>query len=132
VEILAHPAIGGCLFHAGWGSIIESLGFGHPQILMPMVADQNLNAKLLVEKGIGLEVQMNKDGSFDRDAIAKSTRQVMVDTEGEALRLKAAQIQGVFANQDLHENYVNNLIQFMTSYKKKEKDHQTPIEDAKK
>jgi UDP:flavonoid glycosyltransferase YjiC (YdhE family) len=119
VEILAHPAIGGCLFHAGWGSIIESLGFGHPQILMPMVADQNLNAKLLVEKGIGLEVQMNKDGSFDRDAIAKSTRQVMVDTEGEALRLKAAQIQGVFANQDLHENYVNNLIQFMTSYKKK-------------
>jgi len=128
VEILAHPAIGGCLFHAGWGSIIESRGFGHPQILMPMVADQNLNAKLLVEKGIGLEVQMNKDGSFDRDAIAKSTRQVMVDTEGEALRLKAAQIQGVFANQDLHENYVNNLIQFMASYKKKEKDHQKPIE----
>ncbi|KAE8009299.1 hypothetical protein FH972_005746 [Carpinus fangiana] len=41
---------------------------------MSMVADQNVNAKLLVEKGIGLEVQWNPDGSFDRDAIAKSTR----------------------------------------------------------
>ncbi|XP_059447002.1 UDP-glycosyltransferase 91C1-like [Corylus avellana] len=119
VEIMAHPAIGGCLFHAGWGSIIESLGFGHPQILMPMVADQNLNARLLVEKGIGLEVQRNPDGSFDRDAIAKSTRLVIVDREGEALRLKAAQMQGVFANQELHENYINHLIEFMGSYKKK-------------
>jgi UDP:flavonoid glycosyltransferase YjiC (YdhE family) len=100
---LSHPAIGGCLFHSGWGSIIESLGLGHghPQILLPMVLDQNLNAKLLVEKGIGLEVQRNPDGSFDRNAIAKSTRMVMVDREGEALRLKAAQMQGVFANQGL-------------------------------
>ena len=69
-----------------------------------MVLDQNLNAKLLVEKGIGLEIQRNLDGSFDRDTIAKSTRMVMVDREGEALRLKAAQMQGVFANHELHEN----------------------------
>ncbi|KAK9067340.1 hypothetical protein SSX86_014666 [Deinandra increscens subsp. villosa] len=50
MEILAHPSIGGCLFHSGWGSIIESLWFGLPLILMPMVADQGLCAKLLVEK----------------------------------------------------------------------------------
>ena len=77
---------------------------------MPMVADQNLNAKLLVEKGIGLEVQRNPVGSFDRDAIAESTRLVIEGKEGEALRLKAAQMQGIFANQELHENYINNLI----------------------
>ena len=29
LEILAHPAIGDCLCHSGWGSINESIGFGH-------------------------------------------------------------------------------------------------------
>ncbi|GKV02334.1 hypothetical protein SLEP1_g14787 [Rubroshorea leprosula] len=29
LEILAHPAIVGCLFHSGWGAIIESLGLGN-------------------------------------------------------------------------------------------------------
>ena len=38
--ILAHPSIGGCLFHSGWGSIIESPGFGHSLTLTPMMADQ--------------------------------------------------------------------------------------------
>ncbi|XP_011043117.1 PREDICTED: UDP-glycosyltransferase 91A1-like [Populus euphratica] len=28
-EILAHPAIGGCVLHSGWGSIIESLSDRH-------------------------------------------------------------------------------------------------------
>ncbi|GFS34543.1 hypothetical protein Acr_00g0034600 [Actinidia rufa] len=84
VEILAHRAIGGCLFHSGWGSI-ESLGFGLPLILMPMVADQSLNAKLLLEKGVGYEVPRNEDGSFNRDPVAKSVRLVMVEQEGELL-----------------------------------------------
>ncbi|KAJ6349923.1 hypothetical protein OIU78_006170 [Salix suchowensis] len=69
-EILAHPAVGGCLFHSGWGSIIESLSHGHPQILMPMVADQGLNAKLLCEKGIGFHVPSNEDGAYSQDSIA--------------------------------------------------------------
>lgn len=125
LEILAHPAIGGCLFHSGWGTIIESLGFGHPQILMPMVADQGLNAKLLVEKGIGFEVHRNEVGSFDRDAVAKSMRLVMLEHEGEPLRLKAAQMQTIFANQDLHDDYINQFIQYIGIYKKK--DHQISI-----
>lgn len=132
LEILAQPAIGGCLFHShsGWGSINESLGFGHAQILMPMVSDQGLNAKLLVEKGIGLEVQRNKDGSFNRDVVAKSMRLVMVDKEREPLRLKAAQMKTIFGNQNLNENYINNFIHHMGIYQ--QKDHQMPIKDAEK
>ncbi|XP_057975967.1 putative UDP-rhamnose:rhamnosyltransferase 1 [Malania oleifera] len=112
-EILAHPAIGGCLFHSGWGSIIESLCFGHPLILMPMMADQGLNAKLLVENGIGLEVQRNEDGSFDRDEVAKSMRIVMVEQEWASLRLKAAQVQTIFTDQYHHENYINKFVQHL-------------------
>ncbi|KAK9165681.1 hypothetical protein Scep_000872 [Stephania cephalantha] len=82
LEILDHPAIGGCVFHSGWGSIIESLFYGHNLILLPMMADQGLNAKLMVEKGIGLEVERNVDGSFTRTAIARSIRLVMFEQEG--------------------------------------------------
>ncbi|XP_028076041.1 UDP-glycosyltransferase 91D1-like [Camellia sinensis] len=95
-EILAHRAIGGCLFHSGWGSIIESLGFGQPPIIMPMIGDQSLNAKLLMEKGVGYEVPRNEDGSFNQDAVAESIRLVMVEQEGEPLQAKAAQMQNVF------------------------------------
>ncbi|KAA8545665.1 hypothetical protein F0562_020884 [Nyssa sinensis] len=122
LEILAHPAIGGCLFHSGWGSIIESLGFGHPLILMPMVADQGLNAKLLMEKGMGYEVPRNEDGSFSRDMVSKSIRLVMGEQEGEPFRLKAAQMQTVFANHELHDNYINKFIQYLGNFKKAESD----------
>ncbi|KAK6945824.1 hypothetical protein RJ641_013368 [Dillenia turbinata] len=82
------------------GSIIESLGFGHPSILLPMVLDQGLNAKLLVEKGVGLEIQRSEDGSFNRDVVAKFMRTVMVEQEGERLKLKAAQIKASFSDNE--------------------------------
>ncbi|OVA16931.1 UDP-glucuronosyl/UDP-glucosyltransferase [Macleaya cordata] len=110
MEILAHKAIGGCLFHSGWGTIVESLSYGHAQILMPMMADQGLNARLLVEKGSGFEVERNKDGSFSRDAVAESMRMVMTDPDGEQLRLNAAQMREIFSNQDLHEDYINKFV----------------------
>ncbi|KAJ6860161.1 hypothetical protein NC651_036494 [Populus alba x Populus x berolinensis] len=83
-EILAHPAIGGCLLHYGRVSIsiTESLSYGHPQILMPMVASQGLNAKLLFEKGNGFQVQSNEDGTHNQDSIAMSLRFVIADQEG--------------------------------------------------
>ncbi|KAL1557855.1 putative UDP-rhamnose:rhamnosyltransferase 1 [Salvia divinorum] len=52
-EILAHPAIGGCFFHSGWGTCVESLAHGHPLILLPMVSNQGLTAKLLAENQAG-------------------------------------------------------------------------------
>ncbi|KAF8411352.1 hypothetical protein HHK36_003899 [Tetracentron sinense] len=119
-DILAHPAIGGCLFHSGWGSIIESLYYGHPLILLPMMADQGLNARLLVEKGTGFEVERNEDGSFTREAVAKSLRLVMVDQKEESLRLKADQMRTIFANHDLHEDYINRFIQYLDNYKSME------------
>ncbi|XP_042495147.1 UDP-glycosyltransferase 91A1-like [Macadamia integrifolia] len=62
VEILANPAIGGSMFHAGWGSVIENLRYGHRLIVLPLVFDQILNARLLVDKGLGIQVEQNEDG----------------------------------------------------------------------
>nr|XP_023915394.1 UDP-glycosyltransferase 91C1-like [Quercus suber] len=85
---------------------------------------------LLVEKGIGFEIQRNKDGSFNQDVVAKSMRLVMVDKEEEPLRLKAAQMKTIFGNQNLHENYINDFIHYMGIYQ--QKGHQMPIKDAEK
>ncbi|KAK9130033.1 hypothetical protein Sjap_010520 [Stephania japonica] len=120
LEILDHPAIGGCIFHSGWGSIVESLFYGHNLILLPMMADQGLNARLMVDKGIGLEVERSADGSFTRTAIARSIRLVMFKQEGEPLRVKAGQMRSIFANQALHENYTKRFVQFIGCCKRNE------------
>ncbi|KAK7826430.1 udp-glycosyltransferase 91c1 [Quercus suber] len=95
----------------GWAPQLENLA--HPAI-----------------GGIGFEVQRNKDGSFNQDVVAKSMRLVMVDKEGEPLRLKAAQMKTIFGNQNLHENYINDFIHYMGIYQ--QKGHQMPIKDAEK
>ncbi|KAH6813478.1 hypothetical protein C2S51_022496 [Perilla frutescens var. frutescens] len=109
-QILAHPAIGGCLFHSGWGTTIESLSHGHPLLLLPMVSDQGLTAKLLVEKQVGYEVPRNADGSFTRDMLAQSIRRLLLQQDGNKLRLKAAQMQTVFGNHVTQDNYINKFI----------------------
>ena len=82
MEILAHPSIGGSLLHSGWGSVIETLQFGHCPIVSPFVIDQGLNARLLVEKGMAVEIARGDDGSFSRDDITKPLRVAMVMEEG--------------------------------------------------
>ncbi|KAL7593281.1 hypothetical protein Lser_V15G34312 [Lactuca serriola] len=117
MEILAHPSIGGCLFHSGWGSIVESLGFGHPLILMPMVADQGLNCKLLVEKGIGCEVERNEDGSFRREKVAESVKLVMESEKGEWIRKKGLEMKKVFGDESLHEGYISSFVSYLNRFK---------------
>ncbi|KAJ7007715.1 UDP-rhamnose:rhamnosyltransferase 1 [Populus alba x Populus x berolinensis] len=77
LELLSHPSIGGSLFHSGWGSVIETLQYGLCLIVLPFIADQGLNARLLVEKGLAVEVDRKEDGSFTRHDIAKSLRLAM-------------------------------------------------------
>ncbi|KAI3855240.1 hypothetical protein MKX03_026098 [Papaver bracteatum] len=111
VEVLAHPAIGGSVCHCGWSSISENLFFGHGQILMPMMADQGINARFLAEKGLGFEVERNEDGSFTREAVAKSMRILMVEPKGKQLRQKATELsKNVFSNQDLQGRYMHKFI----------------------
>lgn len=43
-----------------------------------MVADQELNAMLLMEKEIGYVVAMNENGSFNQDVVVKSVRKFML------------------------------------------------------
>ncbi|KAM5555521.1 hypothetical protein ABKV19_023448 [Rosa sericea] len=114
LEILGHPSIGGSLFHSGWGSVIETLQFGHCLVLLPFIVDQPLNARFLVEKGLAAEVKRNEDGSLSRDEIAKALRLAMVDEEGEHLRTNARKVSAVFGDQKLHQDhYIGSFVSYL-------------------
>ncbi|XP_058081471.1 putative UDP-rhamnose:rhamnosyltransferase 1 [Magnolia sinica] len=117
LEILSHPSIGGSLFHSGWASIIETVHYGHALIVLPLANVHSLDARMLVDKGLAIKVEVNDDGSFHRDAVARSLRLAMVEEEGERFRLKSIEMKATFSDQTLHENSMNEFINFLKSSK---------------
>uniref|UniRef100_K7MF05 UDP-glycosyltransferases domain-containing protein n=1 Tax=Glycine max TaxID=3847 RepID=K7MF05_SOYBN len=123
-EILAHPSIGGSLFHSGWGSVIETLQFGHILVVLPFIIDQPLNARFLVEKGLAIEVKRNEDGSFTRNDIATSLRQAMVLEEGKKIRINTGEAAAIVGNLKLHQDhYIAEFVQFLKNGIRKNEIH---------
>ncbi|KAI4355116.1 hypothetical protein L6164_003920 [Bauhinia variegata] len=113
-EILAHPSIGGSLFHSGWGSVIETLQSGHNLLVLPFIIDQPLNARLLVDKNLAIEVERREDGSFTRDDIAKALNQAIVLGEGEKLRTKTSEATPIVGDLKLHQDhYITEFVKFL-------------------
>lgn len=110
MEILAHSSVGASLFHSGWGSVIETIQFGHRLVVLPMMVDQGLNARLLVEKGLAVEVERGEDGSFSAEGIAKALREAVVAGDGDESLRKAA---AVASDHELQEKYVYEFVKFL-------------------
>ncbi|CAN6450827.1 unnamed protein product [Victoria cruziana] len=111
VKLLAHGSIGACLHHSGMSSTMEALQFGLPLVLLPMVFDQGLVARLLVEKKVGIEVERDdRDGRFTGRDVAKALRLVMVEDEGKLIQEKAMEMKSsMFDNKELNDRYINRL-----------------------
>ncbi|XP_071689537.1 beta-D-glucosyl crocetin beta-1,6-glucosyltransferase-like [Rutidosis leptorrhynchoides] len=91
--ILRHQSIGGLLSHCGWNSILESITFGVPIIAMPMHLDQPLNARLVVEVGVGLEIEREgTSGKVNREVVAKVIMEVAIGMRGDHVRRKVREI----------------------------------------
>ncbi|GMP22366.1 hypothetical protein CsSME_00000421 [Camellia sinensis var. sinensis] len=88
-RILTHSNTGGFVSHCGWNSIMESLKFGVPIIAMPMHLDQPLNARLVKDVGVAVEVNRDINGKLNREDIAQVIRKVVVSKSGKELRTKA-------------------------------------------
>ncbi|XP_058080735.1 UDP-glycosyltransferase 91C1-like [Magnolia sinica] len=69
LEILAHPSIGGSFFDSGWASTIKTVHYGHALIVLPLANVHSLDARMLVDKGLAIKVEINDDGSFHSNAI---------------------------------------------------------------
>ncbi|KAL0397931.1 UNVERIFIED_CONTAM: putative UDP-rhamnose:rhamnosyltransferase 1 [Sesamum calycinum] len=113
-EILAHPSVGGSLFHAGLASIVETIVYGHCLVLLPFTIFQPLDTRLLVEKGLAVEVERADDGSFTRNDIANALQKAMVSKEGEALRARTKEAADrIFGNKKLNDDYIKKLVTYL-------------------
>ncbi|XXG74256.1 hypothetical protein AAC387_Pa07g3024 [Persea americana] len=115
---LAHPSIGAFLTHADWGFTVEGLSFGKPLVMLPMIADQGFNARVMEERKVGLEVCRNeRDGSFTRDAVSKALRVVIVEKEGECIRDNAKEMQNIFGDKGRHDQYIDEFVQYLIKHR---------------
>ncbi|XP_021279722.1 LOW QUALITY PROTEIN: putative UDP-rhamnose:rhamnosyltransferase 1 [Herrania umbratica] len=110
MEILGHSSTGGTLFQCGWNSVVETLQFGHTLVALPFVFDQALNARLLVEKGLAVEIDRAEDGSCDKNDIAECLRLAMVSEEREGLRARARAAAKVLGDQ---EKYIAHFVEYV-------------------
>ncbi|KAL7147134.1 hypothetical protein ABFS83_06G087700 [Erythranthe nasuta] len=90
-RILSHPSVGGFLSHCGWSSVMEGVYSGVPIVATPMHLDQPLNARLVVEVGLGEEVVRSGEGRLDRGEVARVVRKVVVERSGEELRRRVVE-----------------------------------------
>ncbi|GJZ05078.1 UDP-glycosyltransferase 91D1-like protein [Tanacetum coccineum] len=117
LQILSHESVGGFLTHCGWGSIVEGLMFGHPLIMLPFLVDQGLNARVLVDAKVGIEVPRNdEDGSFTKDSVTRSLSKVVVDDEGKIYKAKAMTLSKTFSDTILQRKYLDDLIYYLEKH----------------
>lgn len=117
MKLLGHEAIGGFLTHCGWNSLVEAIGLGVALVLLPMPYDQGLNAMLMEEKKVGVEVEKrDEDGRFDVEGVARVLRLVMVEKEGEEIRVRARKLGRVLGRKEMHDGYVEKFVEFLEKY----------------
>ncbi|KAI3947490.1 hypothetical protein MKX01_028395 [Papaver californicum] len=90
--ILGSGKIGGFVSHCGWNSVLESMKYGVPIVAMPMHLDQPINARLVVEIGVGVEVKRDGDGRLDRREIGEMIKKVVMAQEGREVLRKAVEM----------------------------------------
>ncbi|XP_047072309.1 cyanidin 3-O-rutinoside 5-O-glucosyltransferase-like [Lolium rigidum] len=87
VRVLSHPAVGCFVTHCRWNSTLESVACGVPVVAVPQWSDQDTNARLVVEWGIGVRGAIHADRFLDAEELTRCVDMVMGDTEeGAAIR----------------------------------------------
>lgn len=91
-EILSHASVQGFLSHCGWNSVIESICAKVPILAWPMMADQHLNARMVVEEmKIGVRVE-TCDGFVKWEGLEKPIKELMEGEKGKEAMKKVNEI----------------------------------------
>nr|AZQ26925.1 UGT75J3 [Avena strigosa] len=109
VRVLSHPAVGCFVTHCGWNSTLESMACGAPVVAVPQWSDQDTNARLVVEWGIGVRATIDADRFLDAEELTRCVEMVMGDTEeGAAIRRRStackAKVQEAITDGGSSEN----------------------------
>ncbi|WP_313073650.1 macrolide family glycosyltransferase [Lacrimispora sp.] len=107
LEVLKHANL--FLSHSGFNSVKESLLFGVPMLLFPMVNDQFLVAKQAAEKGCAIMLSM-KEATPDliREKAEEIISHVEYETACQALRLDFLKTDGIKEVVDEIEEFLAN------------------------
>ncbi|KAM7532296.1 hypothetical protein LguiB_035706 [Lonicera macranthoides] len=118
-KILGRNSTGGFVSHCGWSSVMEGMKFGVPIIAMPLHLDQPINAKLVVELGVGVEVVRDKNGKLESEKVAAVIKQVVVEKSGEVVRKKARDLSEKisFKGEEEMDRAVEELLQLCGSHR---------------
>lgn len=100
LRVLMHSAIGGFWSHCGWNSTREGLFCGVPFLTSPIMMDQPLNSKYIVEDwkvGWRVEKKVKDDVLIRGDEIARLVRRFMDlgDDEVKEMRKRARELQQI-------------------------------------
>ena len=101
LRVLLHPSIGGFWSHCGWNSTREGLFAGVPFLTFPIVADQSLNSKMIVEDwnvGWRVKEKINEvDTLVKKDEIVRLLQEFMeLDSDlGRGIRKRARELKQI-------------------------------------
>jgi len=77
-DLLGHSSIGAFFTHAGILSVHEAVYHAVPMIALPFYSDQDQNARNIVNKGIGVQLDIK---TLTKESIKHSINEVMTNTQ---------------------------------------------------
>ncbi|KAJ0254387.1 hypothetical protein HA466_0108840 [Hirschfeldia incana] len=101
LRVLCHAAVGGFWTHCGYNSTMEGMYSGVPMLAFPLVWDQFLNAKMIVEEWrIGMRMESKKSTTellIRRDEVKELVKRFMdgKSEEGEDMRRRACDLSDI-------------------------------------
>jgi UDP:flavonoid glycosyltransferase YjiC (YdhE family) len=99
--ILSHQAIKGFFSHCGWNSVMESISMGVPILTYPIVAEQKLNAKFVVDVlEVGIRIWPSQRGDsgpaseqlVSSDEVETLARELILGEGGKRAAAKASEL----------------------------------------
>ncbi|KAK1587097.1 hypothetical protein Q3G72_009453 [Acer saccharum] len=105
-KILAHTSSGGFVSHCGWNSTLEAMMYGVPIIAIPLKFDQPLNANLVVDMGVAIEVPARGEKIITRQEVAKAIKTVLVEEQGKEVRRRAKELSENWKKKEDEEFHV--------------------------
>ncbi|KAK9113793.1 hypothetical protein Syun_020590 [Stephania yunnanensis] len=97
VNVLMHRVVRGFMSHCGWNSVVESVCAGVVVVAWPMMAEQHLNARMVVEE-LGVGVRVTAEGGGVRgfvkaEMVEAAVREVMEGERGKEARRRVEELR---------------------------------------
>ena len=112
-SVLSHPSVGCFVSHCGFGSMWESLTSDPQIVLVPELADQILNSRLLAEElKVAVEVEREENGLFSKESLLDSIKTLMDENSevGGLVRKNHANWKEALTSPSFMSNYVDNFV----------------------